>query len=72
MTNSTTAYNNLQMQALLNYIQSAILLKNSHGGPGSGSDPNVRRFYDPQAYRIIVFDQRGCGKSRPSAELKVK
>ena len=53
-------------------MYSYMILKNSHGGPGSGSDPNVRRFYDPQTYRIIVFDQRGCGKSRPSGELKVR
>ena len=36
-----------------------------HGGPGGGSDPIYRRFYDPQKYRIILFDQRGCGLSTP-------
>lgn len=36
-----------------------------HGGPGSGSMPWARRFFDPQTYRIILFDQRGCGRSRP-------
>jgi len=41
-----------------------------HGGPGAGSTPDHRRFYDPQFYRIIVFDQRGAGRSKPSAELK--
>jgi len=40
-----------------------------HGGPGGGCDPKMRRFFDPRAYRIILFDQRGCGKSRPHAEL---
>ncbi len=40
-----------------------------HGGPGGGCDPKMRRFFDPSAYRIILFDQRGCGKSRPHAEL---
>lgn len=40
-----------------------------HGGPGGGCDPKMRRFFDPAAYRIILFDQRGCGKSRPHAEL---
>ena len=40
-----------------------------HGGPGGGCDPRMRRFFDPGAYRIILFDQRGCGKSRPHAEL---
>ena len=43
-----------------------------HGGPGSGCGPNVRRYFDPEAYRIIVFDQRGAGKSKPSSELKVE
>lgn len=38
-----------------------------HGGPGSGSSPGTRRFYDPEAYRIIQFDQRGCGESTPHA-----
>ncbi|QTH63365.1 prolyl aminopeptidase [Psychrosphaera ytuae] len=36
-----------------------------HGGPGGGSSPMHRRFYDPEQYRIIQFDQRGCGKSTP-------
>mgnify|MGYP003856069859 FL=1 len=40
-----------------------------HGGPGGGSDPKSRRFFDPEQYRIIVFDQRGAGKSTPHAEL---
>ncbi len=36
-----------------------------HGGPGGGSTPKHRRFFDPQAYRIVLFDQRGCGRSTP-------
>ena len=40
-----------------------------HGGPGFGTEPNHRRFFDPSAYRIILFDQRGCGKSTPHASL---
>lgn len=40
-----------------------------HGGPGGGTDPKMRCFFDPQRYRIILFDQRGCGKSRPHASL---
>ncbi len=40
-----------------------------HGGPGAGSDKRARRFFDPQHYRVVVFDQRGCGRSRPSASL---
>ncbi|HEY8279966.1 MAG TPA: prolyl aminopeptidase [Bdellovibrionota bacterium] len=41
-----------------------------HGGPGGGCDPKHRRFFDPAHYRIVLFDQRGCGKSKPSAELE--
>lgn len=40
-----------------------------HGGPGSACDYASRRFYDPELYRIITFDQRGCGRSTPHAEL---
>ncbi len=40
-----------------------------HGGPGAGSSPKMRRFFDPAKYRIILFDQRGCGRSTPHAEL---
>src|SRR5919108_309379 len=40
-----------------------------HGGPGAGSAPVHRRFFDPQFYRIIVFDQRGCGRSIPLGDL---
>ncbi|WP_438287597.1 prolyl aminopeptidase [Rhodococcus gordoniae] len=36
-----------------------------HGGPGGGTAPLHRRFFDPAAYRIVLFDQRGCGRSRP-------
>ncbi len=38
-----------------------------HGGPGSGSSPGQRRFFDPDAYRVVLFDQRGSGRSRPLA-----
>jgi len=41
-----------------------------HGGPGGGSSPTMRRFHDPDRYRIILFDQRGCGRSTPHAELR--
>ena len=40
-----------------------------HGGPGSGTSPNQRRFFDPARYRIVLFDQRGCGRSTPHGEL---
>lgn len=41
-----------------------------HGGPGGGGDVNARRFFDPAGYRIVVFDQRGAGRSRPHASLE--
>src|SRR2546423_4664692 len=41
-----------------------------HGGPGAGSTPKHRRFFDPHAYRIIVYDQRGAGRSTPLGELR--
>ena len=41
-----------------------------HGGPGAGANAAVRRFFDPGRYRIVVFDQRGCGRSRPHASLE--
>ncbi len=40
-----------------------------HGGPGGGCQPYHRQFFDPQRYRIILFDQRGCGQSLPHASL---
>ncbi|MCA9657255.1 MAG: prolyl aminopeptidase [Myxococcales bacterium] len=40
-----------------------------HGGPGGGTDPKHRRFFDPEKYRIVLFDQRGCGQSDPHASL---
>jgi len=41
-----------------------------HGGPGGGTEAKMRRFFDPAAYRIVLFDQRGCGQSTPHAELR--
>ncbi len=41
-----------------------------HGGPGGGTVPDYRRFFDPAAYRIVLFDQRGSGKSTPHANLE--
>jgi proline iminopeptidase len=40
-----------------------------HGGPGGGTEPKQRRFFDPAAYRIVLFDQRGSGQSTPHASL---
>ena len=40
-----------------------------HGGPGAGTAPAYRRFFDPECYRIVLFDQRGAGRSTPEAEL---
>lgn len=41
-----------------------------HGGPGAGTNPKQRRFFDPDQYRIVLFDQRGCGKSTPNGSLE--
>lgn len=40
-----------------------------HGGPGGGSSPEMRRFFNPHRYRVILADQRGCGRSTPASEL---
>ncbi|MCU0826390.1 MAG: prolyl aminopeptidase [Tabrizicola sp.] len=40
-----------------------------HGGPGGGCSPAMRRYFDPTVYRIVLFDQRGCGRSRPHASV---
>jgi proline iminopeptidase len=41
-----------------------------HGGPGGGCSPAMRRYFDPSHYRVILFDQRGCGRSRPHASVE--
>ncbi len=41
-----------------------------HGGPGGGCSPSMRRFFDPDKYRVILFDQRGCGRSQPHASVE--
>ena len=41
-----------------------------HGGPGAGLSPTHRRFFDPSYYRIVLFDQRGAGKSTPLGEYR--
>ncbi|MEQ9692829.1 prolyl aminopeptidase [Shimia sp. SDUM112013] len=41
-----------------------------HGGPGGGSSPAMRRYFDPSIYRIVLFDQRGCGRSTPHATVE--
>ena len=41
-----------------------------HGGPGGGSNSTMRRYHDPARYRIVLFDQRGCGRSLPHASLE--
>src|SRR3569623_1787366 len=40
-----------------------------HGGPGGATDARMRQFFDPRRYRIVLFDQRGCGRSTPHASL---
>ena len=41
-----------------------------HGGPGGGIEPVYRRYFNPEKWRIVILDQRGCGKSTPHAELR--
>src|SRR6056297_3504824 len=41
-----------------------------HGGPGGGCSPAMRRYFDPNVYRIVLFDQRGCGRSKPHASVE--
>lgn len=41
-----------------------------HGGPGGGCSPSMRRFFHPQHFRVILFDQRGCGRSKPHASVE--
>lgn len=41
-----------------------------HPGPGAAGNPHLRRFFDPEVYRMVLFDQRGCGRSTPHVELK--
>ncbi len=41
-----------------------------HGGPGGGCSPAMRRYFDPKVYRIVLFDQRGCGRSKPHASVE--
>ena len=45
-------------------VKPAVLV---HGGPGQGCSPNMRRGFDPERYRVVLFDQRGCGRSIPHA-----
>ena len=52
-------------------IKNDVVIVYSHGGPGSGCGPTSKRYFDPAVYKIIVFDQRGAGKSKPTAERKV-
>lgn len=40
-----------------------------HGGPGGGCSPAMRRYFDPEVYRVVLFDQRGCGRSKPYASV---
>ena len=41
-----------------------------HGGPGGATNPSMRRYFDPTVWRTVMFDQRGCGQSRPNASLE--
>jgi len=71
----------IEMEALSNGSHHQIYVEESgnpdgipvlflHGGPGSGCRPSHRCYFDPELYRIILFDQRGCGRSKPHGELE--
>ncbi len=61
---STDSEHKFYYEACGNPAGSAVLVL--HGGPGSGCNPGQRRFFDPAHYRIVLFDQRGCGRSQPA------
>jgi proline iminopeptidase len=48
-------------------VVAGVLAQVLHGGPGTGCSAGQRRFFDPELYRIVLFDQRGCGRSQPDA-----
>jgi proline iminopeptidase len=50
--------------------QEGVMVLYLHGGPGDCSTPNIRQLYNPRVYNIVLFDQRGCGKSKPRSHLK--
>jgi proline iminopeptidase len=54
-------------QAASSNAQAAVVV---HGGPGGGISPFYRQFFDPDHYRVVLFDQRGAGQSTPHAELR--
>jgi proline iminopeptidase len=61
---STSSDHNFYYEACGNPLGSPVVVL--HGGPGSGCTPTQRRYFDPAHYRIILFDQRGCGRSAPA------
>lgn len=75
------AIHNIDMELLSNGLQHQVYVEECgnpdgipivflHGGPGSGCRPQHRCYFDPELYRIILFDQRGCGRSKPHGELE--
>ena len=52
-------------------LNGVLLFSASHRGPGGGCSSNCQRFFDPLTYRIILFDQRGAGRSKPLGKLEV-
>jgi len=75
------ASHHIEMETLTNGTQHSVYIEQCgnpdgipvvflHGGPGSGCRPQHRRYFDPNLYHIILFDQRGCGRSGPHGELE--
>ena len=57
---------------MVHSIAACIEVIDRHGGPGGGCSMTDRQYFDPNVYRIILYDQRGAGRSRPLAEIRVR
>lgn len=60
------------MHIIVCSVVACIEVIDRHGGPGGGCSMTDRQYFDPNLYRIILYDQRGAGRSRPLAEIRVR